>query len=79
MKKRFTFPSLGRSAKIILHIELPLTLLFWVVFLISYLMARESDAWLATAYYAPLTVYLFYPFVITAFSVLLVERLEKGD
>ena len=79
MKQAFSFLPLGRCAKIILHIELPLILLLWVVFLISYLMARECDVWLANEHYSSMIVYLFYPFVITAFSVLLTERLEKGD
>ena len=79
MQKRETGCALGRYSKIVLHIEMPLTVLFALIFLISYLIARESDPVYASLYYPPMVVYLFYPIVITAFSILLIECLERHD
>jgi len=78
VKKR-RFPSPCRAARIILHIELPLTVLYAVVFLISYLMAAEANFAYAIVYYRPLLVTLLYPVMITAFSILLVERLALKE
>ncbi|MBQ7335935.1 MAG: hypothetical protein IJW92_05645 [Clostridia bacterium] len=65
-----------RAARLILHIELPLLLLSAVIFLLSYLQQREINPAYAISYYSSTVGYLFFPAVITAFSVLLVERLE---
>ena len=64
-----------RLSRMILHIELPLTVLLSLTFLISYLQAREADLGYALYRYPPLVGYLLYPLVITSFSVLLIERL----
>ena len=69
------YPS--RTVRMILHIELPMTLLYAVTFLISYLRLAESDPITATLSYRPLLVTLLYPALITAFSILLVARLEE--
>jgi len=76
-RKGIHLPLPGRYARIILHIEMPLILLAAVIFLIAYLMAREVDPVYANMYYPPLVVYLLYPIMMTVFSILLVERLEK--
>ena len=75
--KRYRLPC--RSARIVLHIELPLCVLYAVVFLISYLISSETDPVWANIYYRPLLSTLLYPVMITAFSVLLLERLEHGQ
>ncbi len=75
--RKIRLPLPCRRARIILHIELPLIVLSAVVFLVSYLMAFESDPVWANIHYKPLLVYLLYPVMITVFSILLVERLEK--
>jgi hypothetical protein len=67
---------LGKYSRMILHIELPMALGAAILFLLSYLSKRQSAPVLATIEYAPLVVYLLSPIIITAFSVLLVERLE---
>ena len=67
---------LGRAARLILHIEMPLMLLSAVIFLVSYLCCRDSAPAYAVLHYPPLVVYLFEPMIITAFSVLLAERME---
>lgn len=74
--KKWKIRPLCKLSRAVLHIELPLTLLVAVVFLISYLQARESDLGYALYYYPPLVGYLLYPPVITVFSVLLIERLQ---
>ena len=74
--KRIRFPLPCRHARLILQIELPLTVIFAVTFLISYLICFEVSPAVANLYYPPLMIYLFYPFVITSFSVLLIERLS---
>lgn len=73
-KLRNRFPS--RWVRMLLHIELPLTVLYAVTFLISYLILAERDPVTATLCYRPLLVSLLYPVLITAFSILLVHRLE---
>ena len=73
MKKRVLFPPLVR---LILHIELPLTVLYALTVLISYLICAESDPVTASLVYRPLLPSLLYPLLITAFSMLLVARLE---
>ncbi len=79
MQKKKTDYSPGKYSKMILHIEMPLTVLFALIFLLSYLIARENDPVYANLYYPSMVVYLFYPIVITTFSILLIERLERGD
>ena len=70
---------LGKYSRMILHIELPLGLGAAFVFLISYLKERIDAPVFAATQYAPLVAYLLFPFIITAFSVLLVERLEMEN
>lgn len=79
MKKKITNYTPGKYSRAILHIEMPLIVLASLVFLISYLIARETDPIYANIHYPSMVVYLFYPIVITAFSILLVERLERWD
>ena len=67
---------LGKYSRMILHIELPLNLGGALLFLFSYLAQRIHSPVFAATFYAPLVPYLIFPFIITAFSVLLVERLE---
>ena len=67
---------LGKYSRMILHIELPLYFGAALFFLFSYLRDRMIAPVFAARQYAPLVPYLLFPFVITAFSVLLVERLE---
>lgn len=67
---------LGKLSRIILHIELPMSLGAALIFLFSYLKQRVEAPVFATREYAPLTAYLLFPLIITAFSVLLIERLE---
>lgn len=67
---------LGKYSRMILHIELPLNLGAALLFLFSYLHQRIDAPVFAARHYAPLVTYLLFPFIITAFSVLLVERLE---
>ena len=70
---------LGKYSRMILHIELPLNLGGALFFLFSYLQKRVEAPVFAFHYYAPLVGYLLFPFIITAFSVLLVERLEMQN
>ena len=67
---------LGKYSRMILHIELPLNLGAALLFLFSYLKERIAAPVFAAREYAPLVAYLLFPLIITAFSVLLVERLE---
>ena len=67
---------LGKYSRMILHIELPMSLGAALFFLFSYLKMRIDTPVYAVREHAPLVVYLLFPFIITAFSVLLVERLE---
>lgn len=67
---------LGKYSRRILHIELPLNIGAALLFLFSYLQERIEAPVFAAQQYAPLVTYLLFPFIITAFSVLLVERLE---
>ena len=73
--KRPNVRPLGKYSRMILHIELPLNLGAALFFLFSYLRERISAPVFAAKEYAPLVAYLFFPLIITAFSVLLVERL----
>ena len=66
---------LGKYSRMILHIELPLNLGAAIFFLLSYLKDRITAPVFAAREYAPLVTYLLFPLIITAFSVLLVERL----
>ena len=66
----------GKYSRMILKIELPLNLGAALFFLFSYLQERIEAPVYAATEYAPLVTYLFFPLIITAFSVLLVERLE---
>ena len=68
--------SLGKYARMILHIELPIALGAALFFLFSYLKERVTAPVFAAREYAPLVAYLLFPLIITSFSVLLVERLE---
>ena len=78
MKKRnFRLPC--PAARLILHIELPLVTLSALIFLLSYLEQRETALAYAINHYPPLVQYLLFPLVITAFSVLLLERLNTRD
>ena len=70
---------LGRTSRLLLQIEAPLILLSAIVFLISYLIAWEQDPAHAIVRYHPYIGYLLFPIVITAFSVLLIERLEMEE
>ena len=67
---------LGKYSRMILHIELPISLGAALFFLFSYLQERINAPVYAAREYAPLVTYLLFPFIITAFSVLLIERLE---
>ncbi len=75
MKKTNVRP-LGKYSRMILHIELPITLGAALFFLFSYLEQRITAPVFAAIEYAPLVAYLLFPLIITAFSVLLIERLE---
>ena len=75
MKRCDTRP-LGKYARMILHLELPLGLGAALFFLFSYLKARIDAPVYAAKEHAALMPYLLFPFIITAFSVLLIERLE---
>ena len=66
---------LGKYSRMILHIELPIYLGAAIFFLFSYLKERLTAPVFAAMRYAPLVPYLIFPLIITAFSVLLVERL----
>ena len=67
---------LGKYSRMVLHIELPISLGAALFFLFSYLQERINAPVYAAREYAPLTAYLLFPLIITAFSVLLIERLE---
>lgn len=71
--------SLSRTSQLLLQFEAPAILLQAIVFLISYLIARESDPAHALIQYRPYIEYLLFPIPITAFSVLLIERLEMEN
>lgn len=77
--KSFHVRPLGKYSRMILHIELPLNLGAALFFLFSYLKERIAAPVFAATNYAPLVAYLLFPFIITAFSVLLVERLEMEN
>ena len=74
--KPFNVRPPGKYSRMILHIELPLNLGAALFFLFSYLKQRIHAPVFAAREYAPLVPYLLFPLIITAFSVLLVERLE---
>lgn len=74
MKKAPVRP-LGRLSRILLHIEMPLTVLQALAVLISYLQMREQDLSRALVLFPRILPYLLFPVLITVFSVLLVERL----
>ena len=67
---------LGKYSLMVLHIELPVSLGAALLFLFSYLQKRIDAPVYAAKEYAPLVTYLLFPLIITAFSVLLIERLE---
>ena len=75
--KKLNTKTLGKYSRMILHIELPLGLGAALFFLFSYLKMRAVAPVYAATEYAPQVAYLLFPFIITAFSVLLIERLEK--
>ena len=58
---------LGKYSRLILHIEMPMTLGAAILFLLSYLSKRLTAPVLATIEYSPLVVYLLFPLIITAF------------
>ncbi len=68
-----------RAIRLLLHIEMPLTLLSSLVLFFSYLSAREENLALAATRYPEFVVYLFLSIAITAFSVLLLQRLSIPD
>ena len=70
---------LGRYSRMILHIELPMSLGAALLFLFSYLAKRTTAPVFAAREYAPWGAYLLFPLIITAFSVLLIERLEMEE
>ncbi len=70
---------LGKYSRMVLHIELPLNLGATLFFLFSYLQERINAPVYAAREYAPLVTYLLFPLIITAFSVLLIERLEAEN
>lgn len=78
MKATNTRP-LGRYSRLILHIELPITLGYALFFLFAYLKERATAPVFAAREYAPLLPYLLFPLIITAFSVLLIERLTMEN
>lgn len=77
--KRLNLHMPGKYSRMILHIELPLNLGLAIFFLLSYLQERIEAPVYAAREYAPLVAYLLFPLIITAFSVLLVERLEMEN
>jgi predicted membrane-bound mannosyltransferase len=70
---------LGKYSRMVLHIELPITLGAALFFLFSYLAKRTTAPVFAAREYAPLVPYLLFPLIITAFSVLLIERLTMEE
>ena len=74
--KRSNIRPLGKYSRMILHIELPMVLGCALFFLFSYLHQRIAAPVYAAIEYAPLVAYLIFPLIITAFSVLLIERLQ---
>jgi len=74
--RRFQCRPLSRTSQILLQIEAPAILLSAIVYLIAYLIAWDKDPSYAIIHYHPYIVYLPYPIIITAFSVLLIERLQ---
>ncbi len=74
--KRPSIRPLGKYSRMILHIELPITLGSTLLFLFAYLAKRTTAPVFAAIEYAPLVAHLLSPLIITAFSVLLIERLE---
>lgn len=77
--KLFNVRPLGKYSRMVLHIELPLNLGAALFFLFSYLQERINAPVYAAREYAPLVTYLLFPLIITAFSVLLIERLEAEN
>ncbi|MBQ8310371.1 MAG: hypothetical protein IJX80_05090 [Clostridia bacterium] len=74
--RRFQCRTPSRVSQILLQIEAPIILLYAIVYLISYMIAWETDPTYAIIHYHPYITYLPYPAIITAFSVLLIERLQ---
>ena len=74
--KQSNMRPLGKYSRMILHIELSMGIGTALFFLFSYLKMRINDPVYAVREHAPLVAYLLFPFIITAFSVLLIERLE---
>ena len=76
---RLEHRSLGKTARLLLQIGAPLILLSAIIFLVSYLIAWETDPVYAIIRYHPYVGYLLYPIVIIAFGVLLIERMEMKE
>ncbi len=75
--KRLSRLSPIQLSRLILHIELPLILLQAVIFLVSYLVAREECAACAYLTYSPLATHLLTPMLLSFFSALLVRRMGE--
>ena len=75
--KNCRLPPLGRISRTVLHIEMPLTVLQALAVLISYLQMRQTDLARALILYPRIVPYLLFPVLISVFSVLLIERLQK--
>ena len=75
--KKLRIPTMGKAARVLLHICLPLILLSAITLLISYLDARKVDAVAANDYYPQLLEYIIASVTVTAGGVLLVEAVER--
>lgn len=73
--KRLSKLSTTKLSQLILHIELPLILLQAVIFLVSYLVAREQSPAAAYLTYSPLVSHLLTPMMLAFFSALVVRRM----
>ncbi len=63
-------------SRLVLHIELPLILLQAVIFLVTYLIAREESPAQAYLVYSPLATHLLTPMMLSFFSALLIKNLK---
>ena len=67
----------SRLSRILLRVEMTLTILQALAVLLSYLYMRLYDPARALILYPRLLPYLVFPLIITLFTVLLVERLTS--